>query len=340
MCDDFHFLLTKLKEHPDYQERQTRLLNKKVHEDDAFAFLYDIGAVVSLLKDSHSMIVLKQTNILPLTVKVINSKIYMRPYNTLEAYLELIAINDIKTEQLVKEMSKTFYADTKALLDEGLRFRFNQAEALLSLPALRNSVSFTFLLKNGADLVSYHFDPKQVYRSLDDLTEANGYMTRKYYFKYDESLKLIVVKVQSFKEDINLPIKMFLKALDENIKTKAINKLVIDLRGNTNFDKAVATIFFNYIKTKEAKIVVLVDGLTSGELVTYLKGLVVVGSDIVGTKATIKHYDLPHTNSYLLLATSLIRVYLKATVMVKNSIEDINNHYDRELAMAKKIIDD
>ncbi len=368
---------------PDFNA-QAKAIVESVHQDvsliDAFALFNRIGA---LSNEGHFRVdankVFKglldnKIKYLPVSVNIVSGKIYVRNIFTeqpqLEPYDEILSINGKPATQILQKLyqhipsdgSISTYQAHKAsrgfawmyymFVEQAEVFNItykslqSSGEKTLVIPAITRGEQFENLKKKSGDSK----DKTKKEKSINDFYEL----------EIGENYAYLQLKSFDFRlvNEYELDSKKFYKQLFQEIKTKQVNHLIIDLRDNTGGRTEFADDMVPYIqqnreddflkksvswksKTRkykfpkkhklayEGKIYVLVNGLTfsaAGNLTRYLNEY--GNAMIIGEETGARYEGYAAGSSELVeLPNSRISVYIPRyhTLFPKSKIQQTRN---------------
>jgi hypothetical protein len=339
-----------------------KLLNDEKIDND-YDFNYYANHVIKYALDdcdSHTKMActsFKNTK-LPIELKYIDNKLYVintNGYNNI-LFKEITAINNIKTDKLVKELYYMTSCSTKEYLYNMIENNFVYIESLRCLKSINNNCDNITLSFN--DDTNITFSTNKEYQKCSNNISNYSYEVKDNY---------IVLHINYCQ--IDYPNQMV--DLVNKLTAEKVDNYIIDIRGNPGGADTIFQPLINYLKDKN--VVTIVDEKVFSSASHLLMMLKQVGSKTVGTRigTTLNHFGsrkqiyLKSLDNYQLNISTKYLYYndglnmggpntkeeykrrskkaLKAQIFepdiyVENSIEDYKNGYDRQLDVAIKEI--
>lgn len=240
-------------------ERKIEDLKDIVEKLDYNDMKVEISRVVASIRDAHTAVKLPINNLLPLEFYWFKEGIYI--VKALEGYKELkyskvIEINDIPIDEIIIYLTEIISHENKSYLKAHLVKYLQAIEVLYGAMIVGNTENCNIKIEtlNGqVKTKNIRAIDINEYNSLNNGLEYKTPLyiknsNRNYWFEYLEKENLIYFKYNSCKEDIENPIKDFIKNMINFIEENNIEKLVVDLRNNTGGDSRLLDPFIEYIK--------------------------------------------------------------------------------------------
>lgn len=313
--------------------------------------------------DSHTKLVWKNADFkLPIRLKYIDGKVYIiktSDDNKDMLFGELLSINNIPLEQIIKEIDNTTAYSTNEFLYMQIENTLYNGIKLKSLPSIKtDSKSFVFeILKDG----------KVVKRKL---TKSNEQLYQDKNYTYNIIDGVMHIIYSSCREKYEGQMLEFVRNISEESRKNNITKFVVDIRDNSGGNSEIIRPLIEFLRDKD--VVTLTDKyvFSGGRFALYdLKkiGSITVGTG-VGTTLNcfgnscvnyIENFILPVSFKYFYydeVKKAIINIRTKEEFMkfknnhnnliyfepqifepdyyVENTIEDYRNKYDRQLYSA------
>lgn len=253
----------------------------KMNVNDIYSFKYFIDYIIKRLSgasDAHTKSAIEYP--LPINFKIFSENVLVNyPENLKKS--KLVSINEVKIEKILDELEDVITYGTEGKRRSELeKYLFNSI-ILFGLPSLRKYEELTFKILT--------LDGKEITRTFkkDEEYKDNFDYDRFLYgdnatFRIEEDALIYNhSSVQSkFKKQIEIAINN-MKKLDLTI----INRIIIDLRGNTGGDAAVNQILIDFLtEHKDKTLITLTDYRVFSAGRYALRDLINLGSITIGEK--------------------------------------------------------
>lgn len=316
--------------------------------------------------DSHTKLIFKESNNLPIRLKYIDNKVYIirtDENNKDLLYGEVLKINDILVSKLISEIINMTAYSTQEFLRMPIEVSLRTIEKLKSLPSIDNdSDEFNFEVELNDQIIN-----RTLKKQEKDLLPINKCEKN---YSMDVLGDAIHIVYNVCKEEYSGQMKEFVKELKDCSISNSINKFIVDLRGNTGGNSDIFDELVEFLNGKD--VITLVDEFVFSGGRWALVDLNIIGSKFVGTGigtalncfGNVSRFEkgnfiLPISNKYFYYENNKLGtikdknilneiknsnkelfepIIFKPDYYVENSIEDIKNEYDRQLHSAEMLI--
>lgn len=343
------------------------VLSKYKLEDD-IDFYYVGNLIIKKLfnkYDSHTKLIFKNSNSnFPIRLKYIDGKLYIVKtdiQNENLKYSQILKINDININKLIKEVEMIIPYSTKGFLEMQIESTFYNSLKIKSLPSFDNSTkTFKYtIIKDNKE--------QDVFLEINDINfnENNNYT-------FDILDEIMVIHYTSCVENYENQMAHFVEKIKEESEKNNIEKYIMDIRGNVGGNSEIIKPLLLYLCDK--KIITLVDKYVFSGGRFALIDLINIGSKTVGTgigtsincfgnisRYEIGNFILPISNKYFYYKDGricninrkddflkfkknsenrnyFIPIIFSPDYIIENKIEDYKNNRDRVLEYAVKIL--
>ena len=248
--------------------------NMDIVDDNSFD--YFINYIIKRLSgplDAHTEFGMKTKDFLPIRFKFVESELFVSKPSELYCY-KLISINDISINTIIEEFEKVITYGTEGWRLNKLERALFIKRKLFSIPSLRSENEVIFKLENldGNTIKKIYYKDK-LYNQIEEVDKNATYEIKNntLIFNYS-SLKISEV------EKLISSIKKI-----ENEYLSNINKIIIDLRGNTGGNSRLNKYLIDFLKNQKDKdLIVLTDyRIFSGGTFTLID-LIKIGAVTIG----------------------------------------------------------
>lgn len=277
--------------------------------------------------DSHTCV--KFINVanpcFPIKLKVLDNKLYIveanKDYSNFK-FKEIITINNIKIDQLIKEIEEITSYSTLEYLKTKIEYGLVDSGVLKSLPSIDNNCNqFKYTFVDNSELI---------------LNSDKEYEQLKYKENYQyKIINDVIYILYNECKDLN-KMKAFISEISKVSFENRISKFIVDIRGNIGGDSRVNDPLLDFLKNKE--VVTLIDGevFSSGRWACI--GLKSIGSKFIGTNIGTTINAFGYVTKPLILDKYKLRVIKSIYYMIFNGKEilylnknDFNNCFkDKE----------
>lgn len=225
--------------------------------------------------DSHTKIVWKNADFnFPIRLKYIDGKVYIvkaSEENNDILYGQILSINNIKVEQLIKEIENMTAYSTKGFLQMQIENTLYNGIKLRSLPSIEiDSDTFEFeILK----------DEKIIKRTLTK-SDVRLYQDDNYTYNIEDGVMHIIYS--SCRENYEGQMLEFIKKIKEESEKNNITQFIVDIRDNKGGNSEIIKPLIEFLKDKQ--VITLTDKyiFSGGRFALY--DLINIGSITVGTE--------------------------------------------------------
>ena len=247
-------------------------------EYDRYDIYYIVQRLIKFLLnkyDSHTRMWFNDNTIFPIKFKIENNKIYViNITNDLKNVIggELVSINGIDINQILKELEKIICYSTIEYLEETTTNYLSQINILRSLPSIDNKIdkiNYKIIYNNKEEELTFY--KNQNYNNYKDNTPNN--------YTYEVKDNILIIHYNSCKdrEKMNELIKQIkLETLKNNIEY-----YIIDIRNNRGGDSSIIDPLIDFLSDKKIVTLVNENVFSSGKMA--MIDLKKIGSYIIGT---------------------------------------------------------
>ncbi|GAB6170155.1 S41 family peptidase [Clostridium carnis] len=215
----------------------------------------ELSKIVASIKDAHTSITFPIKYIIPLEFFYFKEGIYI--INTTEEYKsilykKIISINDIKIDEVIREVEKVISYENKYFLKCQLVKYIQSVEVLYGLCIIDDINSISLEVEDSNNFIEKitiypkaYNDIKYVSKDNIHIYEENSSLN--YWFKVLEDNE-IYIKYNSCREDNIDTIYNKIKETIKIIKLNNIQRVVIDFRNNSGGDSTLIEPLLEYIK--------------------------------------------------------------------------------------------
>lgn len=340
-----------------------QLYNKLISDmdvNDDYSFNYFINYILKRLcgkSDAHTKCVNRKRNLLPLSFKCVDNEIYI--VSPKELYgANVCLVNNMDINKIIDELEDiiTYGTDGKRMVE--IETALSNKYKLFSLPSMNNAreVLFKLALPEGRIIEKKYFK-EEIYD-----VQVNPFIKNaKYELKKDTLIYYHSSLQPGFKEKIEEAIK---KLETEDLSN--INKIIIDLRGNTGGNSTLNQPLIDFLKKHlDKQFITLTDYRVFSGGRYALLNLIDLGSITIGEEIStpincygnsnwliIDDYAFSASERYLYpgkvvaktkeefkkIPSELLKpIYFYPDIYVKNTAEDLINEKDTIMEMALKL---
>ena len=256
--------------------------------EDKYSYYYMMQYIIKRLSgknDSHTSVSFSFNPKLPFIFRVIDNDIYVVGAQDKEAlFTRLVSINGVDINKIVSEIEETISYGTKEWFEAILVQQLKNQEVLLSLPSLRDSISFNFKLVDENNNVMnreyskyLNYSRKVTYNALIPKDHKNLY--------YETDGDTIIFTYNSCVNSQCERMKEVMNELDIKLSSHNYNRIIIDIRcnsgGNENNNKPIIDLLKKY---DGLEIITLTGGLTFSSGRFMLMALKNLGTLVIGER--------------------------------------------------------
>lgn len=229
------------------------LNNNKV--DNEYMFFYFVQSIIKKLsgtEDAHTMYECKK--ILPINFRIFDDGVLINYPENIKGST-LIAINDIEIKIILEEIENIIIYGTNGKRKYEIeKMLFNEI-GLFSLPSLRKYDVLDFKIKALNDeYQNIVFEKNKKYNNTFDYIKYYYGDIASYYFKNN----CLIYNHSSLQNKFEEKIKETIASLEKE-DLKSIDKIIIDLRGNTGGNADNNKYLINFLKNSNKKLICMTD---------------------------------------------------------------------------------
>lgn len=225
-------------------------LINKININDDYSFNYFMNYIIKKLsgkEDAHTKYIhtIKTSkDILPINFKIIENKIYVNYPSKLKGY-ELKSINNIPIKNIINELDNIITYGTDGKRKYELEKALINKYILFSLPYFKDELTFELVKENT---ITKTYKKDEEYQNSFNYLEYLYGTPGEYYIKNNT----LIYKHSSVQPMFEKQIKESIERLNnENLDN--INKIIIDLRGNTGGNAYLNNYLLNFLKKNKDK---------------------------------------------------------------------------------------
>lgn len=262
------------------REEYNKLLDEFLIEEkyDRYDIYYIVQRLIKYLLnkyDSHTKLLFKSDSCFPIKFKIENNKVYV--INVTDNYRnviggQLLSINGIPIENIIKELEEIICYSTNEYLIEAIVNNITQLNILRSLPSIDNNtkcIEYLLLLKGKEKKITFSKDTK--YDNYKEDIPDN--------YTYEVIDNIMVLHYNACKDEEQM--NSFIKQIQlESIKNK-IDYYIVDIRNNTGGNSNIIYPLLDFLKDKNVVTLVNENVFSSGRMA--FVELKKIGSYSIGT---------------------------------------------------------
>ncbi len=302
----------------------------------------EIGKIIASIKDAHTFMRYSDGRSYPLRSYVFDGGIYVIDADkSLEdmMYSKIISIDNVQYKDIISELTQQIAYENESWLNYMLPNYLSPAY-LNGLEIGMDKKSSVFRVEKDGEfkdfevqILSYGQSPNLCNNKIDD--KIAGKFEKNYDYKYIEENKALYFEYNVCGDAQEQSFAKFNSSMFDDIKSKDINKIVIDLRSNSGGNSEILNPFTKKLKSyikenKDTKVYVLIGRQTfsSGSIAVFrireaVPGVVYVGEPTGGAVnryGEVGLFNLPHSQ----LSVSYSKKHFEFNKTFNYEIKEIN----------------
>ena len=303
---------------------------------DEVSFDFEMLKLFSKFRDAHTRYFIKNKT---LHHKLIykNNKLYIFDN---EKYLEVISINNYNIEELYDSFSKIVCYETKEWKNKQIEIGFN-------------SKYFYEMIGIKDELVAKLYNDNFIELSVASDEELKKRVSTFKPYTYSVMNNVLYLKYSACRDDKDIPFIDFVKEIKDKVEELNIDKYILDLRGNAGGNSEILNPFQDLVRYKKLNGVLLIDsGVFSSGRFAIAKFKKEFNTLLIGTPTGGAASSYGYNNndsvedksfSYSIRYWDFSEIFkskgaIVPDIIVENTIEDLENNYDRVLKKAFEIL--
>ena len=299
---------------------------------DDVSFDFEMLKLFSKFRDAHTRYFIKNKTLLNKLVYR-DDKLYI---NENGKYLEVISINNCSVEELYDSFSKIVCYETKDWKNKQIEIGFN-------------SKYFYEMIGIKDELVAKLYNDNFIELSVASEEELKKRVSTFKPYTYSVINNILCLKYSACRDDKDLPFIDFVKEMKDKVEELNIDKYILDLRGNAGGNSEILNPFQDFVREKKLNGVLLIDSgvFSSGRfaIAKFKKefNTLLIGTPTGGAASSYGYNNNDSVDdksfSYSIRYWDFKDVFndsgsINPDIYVENSIEDLENNYDRVLEYA------
>ena len=241
--------------------------------DDEYDLMYVFGLIVKRMfgkYDSHTEIIVDSyiRESLPIKFKVIDGDVRVIGVNNDDKELmfgKLLSVNEVDINVLIDDISKVVSYSTDEWLDVMIADWLHLKMRLKSLPSFANNGgNFTYkILLDDGSIKDVSFESDKMYGDTVDIKLPFKY-GRGFNYSYEVIDDYLRIGYSSCKEDYKDQMSDFIHLIDGVIEEYKLDKVILDLRGNSGGNSRIILPLINYLSNYNVTVLVNEEVFSSG----------------------------------------------------------------------------
>ena len=226
---------------------------EKMEIVDDYSFDYFINYIIKRLSgvsDAHTQFRFQKVELLPITFKYVENKIVVYTPKELRGS-ELLSINNINITNIINEFEQVITYGTEGKRKYEIERALTFKNKLFSIPSLRNDETVSFKLETTeGNIITKEYNKNKKYETNYSWLINSNIIDKN--ATYEIKDKTIIYYHSSVQPQYEEKIKETIEKLKKEDLSN-INKIIIDLRGNTGGNAALNKYLIDFLEEHKGK---------------------------------------------------------------------------------------